>query len=393
MTPLEEIRSLFSELLGWKGEMLFPVDFALATVLSTFLPGDTQRCWGELCGPPASGKSTIISAIGAYRRAVEIQDVTENAFASAFRDEKDPKRDNSLICRLEQTYENKEEGIPKGPKFMCIHEMSPIYCMRRERGSGFMASLRSAFDGHYGRVAGNIGMQQYKTAGFGLLLGGTEVGDDIRRENQLLGERTMLCRTGDRVFSWDKHRERTRNAGLADPVADQAIKNRLRAVLRSSFDKIIPKLMDGKVKVERTAELSERYSDLAHILAVARTVPRGPGRFQSKPEEGARVVKQLHTWGSAHAVLDDRTRWTERDYQMMRRIAQDTLMPELLRVLQVNEIARRAKLDRGVAMQQLSQWELFDLTRRGNSNSSFGLTQKAADELYTTDFLSQGDLQ
>ena len=83
-------------------------------------------------------------------------------------------------------------------------------------------------------------------------------------------------------------------------------------------------------------------------------------------------------------------------------------MPELLRVLQVlfrndpekaqepmplNEIARRAKLDRGVAMQQLSQWELFDLTRRGNSNSSFGLTQKAADELYTTDFLSQGDLQ
>ncbi len=374
-SPLEMLRDLFRELMTWEGEELMPVDFVMASYLTAFLPGAVEKAWGDLCGPPAIGKTEILRALDdGQRRTVMVDTLTENAFASAMRDPDDPARDFSLLFQLSSGRE------PKGPKVLVIKEFSTFLNMRREKVDKIFADLRSAYDGSYTTATGNEGLNTRDDLQFGLITACTEKLDDFRRTNQTLGERTLVCRMGRGTASY------AARAAVADHVVKgcrmkkAALRARIKIAVRKGIDNAVRKIKATGGKVAQSDVLLHKVARVAALATSIRSRPLSKKSYTNLAEGAARFTGQLTSWGDCRVLFDGRNTWTNEDYALVRRIAQDTMPPEFLRAIYtmyqangsmtIEEIRRGAMAD-GDFYRQLKQWEIIGI-----------LHQQASDEYY-----------
>ncbi|KKN58745.1 hypothetical protein LCGC14_0549240 [marine sediment metagenome] len=394
-SPLLTLRKLFAELMGWQGEELMPVDFVMASYLTGFLPGSVEKSWGDLCGPPAIGKTEILRALeDGQRRTVMVDTLTENAFSSAMRDKDEPDKDFSLLYQLSDKRE------PRGPKVLVIKEMSTLLNMRREKADKIFADLRAAYDGSYTTAAGNIGLDTKTDLNFGMLTACTEKLDEFRRTNQTLGERTVVCRIGRQA------REYTARQKIADHVIKgcrirkAALRARIKIATRKAIDSAITLIKATGGKVGQGESFISMVGRLATVATSVRTVPLSKHSYANLAEGPGRLIGQLIAWGDCRVLFDGRKAWMEEDYRMVRRIAQDTMPPDNLRAILClwrgsptnavkpllgEEIRQKANLDQ-VFFRQLRQWTIIGILRPFEEGV-YGLNPAFADDIGRTEFM------
>lgn len=388
VTPVEAVRQGFTELLGWTGDDLYPVDFAIASYLSTFLPGRTEKPWGALVGGPGSGKSQILRMFGKHTRTITMSHFTENAFTSSYQDPNNPTADFSLLRALSP------QSTPLGKKVLIIHELSTVLQGRPEKANKLLADLRAAFDGTYGIASGNSGQRTYDT-GFGLLVASTEVLDEFLRQNQTLGERTVICRTGRNLIDYEVRREVARSAFNTNRLRKEEIEGRLEAAVSSLIDTAINLPQDVEVKVPN--DIAERAALLTNLVTSIRTCPL-KNSYVSTPEAPTRLPQQIRLWGDARALADARTEWNMEDFRLARRISMDTMPPDHLRLfkqlwrgdpklaltpLTAMEISHYAKVDYEFAKRQLHQWTILDFVVQSEGEKYALSPRVAADAAYS----------
>lgn len=367
MSPLDQARDGFTRLLGWTGEDLYPVDFCLASYLSTFLPGQKEKPWGALVGGPGTGKSQVLHMFDLHARTVSVQHFTENSFTSAYQDPNNPNMDFSLLARLSP------QSTPLGRKVLIIHEMSTVLQGRPERANKLMSDLRAAFEdtGGYTVSSGMQGLRTYDT-GFGLLIASTEVMDDYLKTNQTLGERTIICRTGRSLIPFCKRREVARSAFLVDRTKKAKTIEEIQNFVKDLIDESIERAKTADIGVPEN--LVEKGSLLTNLVTSIRTCPL-KNSYVSTPEGPARLSQQVRLWGDTRALIDGRDTWNLEDYKLVRRLSIDTMPPDHWRLFNAmwrgspeaaikaapaSELAYRAKVEPEFAKRQLRQWTILD---------------------------------
>ena len=376
-SPLETLRGLFQEMMAWEGEELMPVDFVMASYLTAFLPGAVEKAWGDLCGPPAIGKTEILRALDdGQRRTIMVDTLTENAFASAMRDPDDPEKDFSLLFQLSTGRE------PRGPKVLVIKEFSTFLNMRKEKVDKIFADLRAAYDGSYATAAGNVGLETRTDLQFGLITACTEKLDDFRRTNQTLGERTLVCRIGRETASY------AARAAVADHVVKgcrikkASLRARIKIATRKGIDDAIKQIKTTGGKVAQSDMFLSKVARVAALATSIRSSPLSKKSYTTLAEGAARFAGQLTSWGDCRVLFDQRSSWTAEDYALIRRIAQDTMPPEFLRGIHtlyqhgegksmtIEEIRKGAMAD-GDFYRQLKQWEIIGILHQQASNDYY----------------------
>ena len=163
-------------------------------------------------------------------------------------------------------------------------------------------------------------MVSYK-AKFGIIAGVTPIIDKYYGIEQQLGERFL------------KVRIRNYNS---DHIIYKAFSNigkekKMREDLHSSMSSLLLKTPPISIeKIEYEGEIQHQLVSLAGLLATLRS---GVSRnafdktidFIPEVEIGTRIVKQLSKLGLGLAYLNGRTKVNEKDYQIVKRIALDTL--------------------------------------------------------------------
>lgn len=394
-SPLETLRSLFSELMAWEGEELMPVDFVMASYLTAFLPGAVEKAWGDLCGPPAIGKTEILRALeDGQRRTIMVDTLTENAFASAMRDPDQPDKDFSLLYQLSNARE------PRGPKVLVIKEFSTLLNMRSDKVNKIFADLRSAYDGSYATAAGNIGLETRTDLSFGLLTACTEKLDEFRRTNQTLGERTLVCRMGRQTRSYASRAAVADHVVQGNRIQKAALRARIKIATRKAIDAAVASIKTRRGKVAQGDETIRRVGRLSAVTTSARSLPLSPKAYANLAEGAGRIAGQLTAWGDCRVLFDARTSWGDDDYNMVRRIAQDTIPPENLRALSVmwrgnpeaahssmttSEICAKAMCDVDFH-RQLRQWEIIGILH-SYGTGEYGMNPEFAHDIEYTGFM------
>lgn len=369
-TPLGILREHFQELMGWEGEELMPVDFVMASYLTAFLPGAVEKSWGDLCGPPACGKTEILRALeDGQQRTIMLDTLTTNAFSSAMRDPDDPTKDFSLLYQLSNG------RMPKGPKVLVIKEFSTFLNMPRDKVNQVFADLRAAYDGTYTVAAGNIGLETKTDLNFGMLTACTEKLDEFRRTNQTLGERTVVCRIGRSTSSYEARAKVADHVIKGDRLQKAILRARIKVSTKKALDEAIRTIRETKGKVSQSEDFLQQLGRLCAVATSVRTAPLSKTSYANLAEGPGRLIGQLTAWGDCRVLFDARASWTTDDYRMVRRVAQDTMPPESLRALSSiwrggrdnavrpitgEEIRQAATLDIGFH-RQLQQWVIIGI--------------------------------
>jgi hypothetical protein len=394
-SPLQQLRELFHELMKWEGEELMPVDFVMASYLSGFLPGSVEKAWGDLCGPPAIGKTEILKALeDGGKRTIMIDHLTENSFSSAMRDPDQPDMDFSLLYQLS----NKRE--PKGPKVLVIKEFSTIMNMAKDKANKIFSDLRSAYDNSHNTAAGNVGVIVRDDLHFGLLTACTEKLDEHRKHNQTLGERTLVCRIGLETRSYAARQEIADHVVEGDRLKKAALQAKIKITTRRAIDAAIAHVRKVNGRVRGGNEFSHRVGRLAAIATSIRTSPLSDRSYANLSESPARFSGQLISWGDARVLFDLRQSWIEEDYSLVRRVAQDTMPPESIRALSALwrgseeasikpltsvEVIRAAMVDPSFS-RQLQQWAIIGILLEYEAGV-YGLNPEFAKDVSYTSFL------
>lgn len=394
-SPLQELRGLFHELMGWEGEQLMPVDFVMASYLSGFLPGSVEKAWGDLCGPPSIGKTEILKALNdGNKRTVMIDTLTENSFSSAMKDPDNPDMDFSLLYQLSNGRE------PRGPKVLVIKEFSTFLSMPKEKANQVFSQLRSAYDNTFNTAAGNVGMIIREDLNFGLLTACTEKLDEFRRHNQTLGERTLVCRIGRQTRDYSARQEIADHVVVADNLKKATLQAKIRMATRKAIDAAVAHVRKVNGRITGGNKFSHRVGRLAAIATSVRTGPLSDRAYANLSESPARFSRQLVAWGNSRVLFDLRKSWNEEDYQLVRRVAQDTMPSENMRALLAlwrgskeaslkplagNEIRKTALVDPSFS-RQLRQWAIIGILFEYDEGV-FGLNPDFAEDVSYTGFM------
>jgi len=378
LSRLSEIRDRFSDWYGWEGDKLAPVDFVMAAWHSTFLTGDRERTFGYLCGAGSGGKTSILETVRdsdpikgePEGRTVWVTDMTENAFASGFRPEGEPDKDPSLLARLDCRRK------PEGNKVLVVQDMGNILGLSRDRRSRFFNQMRSAYDrAPYDNATGSVGRVSYNL-NFGFLGAATETLDDVLKYDQPLGQRAVICRMNPDGTDFEYDRNIAARVIESDPYKKDrtliAIRELVQSHLKTAREEV--EAVD-EYRIVRPKKYVSSLSAIHTLACRIRTVPISANTMTHDAEKPPRIAGQLTTWGDARASFDGRLEWNDEDFAMMRRIAQDTMNPEFLKVLRAlwgkgPEDAAKAKSVRAIQYgcsveqsleRQFRQWALCGL--------------------------------
>lgn len=389
LSPLQKVKNLYTEVFGWTGEDLIPIDFCFAAYMTPFLKGAIEKAWGDLCGPASVGKTEILRCFEDDQvRTIALDNLTPNAFASAYRDEDNPEEDKSLCYLLSR------DRDPIGAKVLILRDMSSFYNMSKERTSKLFSDLRTAFEGSYTNMAGNIGIDFKKNLQFGLLTSGTESADEFRRRDQSLGSRTFVCRMGAHLADYDARRALAQKTIGNDPIRLALMRTKIKAAAQKAINDAILRIKLGSGKVLRPEGMERKVALLAAIATSIRTVPTSGTAYARFAEGPSRMTKQFESWLNARTIVDARESWNDDDFCLVRRIAQDTMPPDHLRAIRilwrgsyeesVKPLSADYIRDKGDLSadfwRQLTQWKIIKIIREHDDNA-YSLTPQFAKDI------------
>lgn len=286
------------------------IDFCLAVYKSNELPSDPL--WGMLIDASGSGKTELLRAFRDLGESYFLSNLTEKSLVSGYRDPKRPGEDNSLLPQLNE-------------KVLIVKDLAPVLCMRRESRNAIFADLRDAYDGFTDQGRGNLGKLSYESR-FTVLAAATLAVERYDSVDQELGERFVKIRArGDADKS--KVRKAIENIGSDDSM-------------RPEIGSAVSSFLDSLPEIDSTRVpdgLKDALIDIADFTAKARShVARnrnGEVQYPPRPEVGTRIGRELAKLLIALAAVHKKDQPEEAEMKIVRRVAEDCLPPNRLRVV------------------------------------------------------------
>jgi len=285
--------------------LLLPDDSAvlylLALVVANRLPGDPV--WGFIVAPSGGAKTELLNALNDVPEIYPISDLTPQTFISGYM--KDPKA--SLLMKL-------DDG-----KILTLKDFTTVLQLNRDSRQQILSQLREIADGAYAKEFGT-GQRIAWQGKLGFIAGVTPVIDHHKSVYAVLGERFLQIRP--------TLPSRKALAGAARKATGK--EKLMRKELREAMARCI-----ASVNFERIPEWPDEFTEaldcLATLCAIARSGVVRDGSYSKdlllipEPEVPTRLIKQLMKLGQALAMLQGREKVKAEDYDIVRKVATDTI--------------------------------------------------------------------
>ena len=303
------------------------IELAIATIISLPLSqqDETALVWLLIVGPPSSDKTSSVLLLKTSPAIYYVDSVTENFLASGYRDQKGRRAPN-LLRELDG-------------KCFVIKELSTVFSMRSEKVRAFLGDLQAIFDREYHKLTGTIG-RVGGGAAFSVLACVTP--------SALVEHHGYMAKIGSRFLMYQVPQltEEERQTGLEILWEESETRKQKLVELRKLVAAHVKDLLDSPPTLEpETPKQREIINRLAELMAHGRTVLRsqqlvdpdtGEKKYELEMvqrEEPFRVHQQLRTLARALARVHVRSRITDHELELVRRVALGSLAADRARVL------------------------------------------------------------
>jgi hypothetical protein len=309
-TTLREVKEKASAFLHLNKNDGNMIDIAAACKVANQF--DADPLWLFLNGPPSHAKTEVLDSMKGYGGVETISSITKNTFISGKnkKDEEGKIKSCSLLFQLNN-------------KLIVIKDFTTILSLHANDRTEIYSQLREIYDGSYKKAfgTGNVVSWEGKV---GILAAVTPAIDRQISVNALLGERFLHYRVfGDNRIAAAKCALKN-TTGTGGPRL--AFKEIMTEFLMR-FDSL------KEIDVEINSNIEDKLATLACFCASARaSVLRNridrTLETMPEPEGPARLAKQLKLLATALAVVREQQNVDETIYQMVAKVARDT-MPRL----------------------------------------------------------------
>lgn len=302
------------------------LELALATATSLPLHGTEHPApvWLLIAGAPSSGKTEAVLLLKEAQTVKYLDAMTENSFVSGY---VDPKGGTGP----------KQQLLPElDGKCLVIKDLTTVFSMREDRVKKILGDFQSIYDGEYAKATGTLGLQSYRST-FAMMACITPLA--LRKHHNymsMVGGRFLVIRL---LPLSDEERE----AGF-DRAWDETARRQDLPKLRTLLLEHVSKLLTEPVSLEsESGEQRERLNRLALLLARGRGViltervqdlneDTGQERHSYEIadvqiEEPYRALEQLRTLGRALARIHGRTKMTDHEIELLRRVVLSSVTP------------------------------------------------------------------
>ncbi|HEX5130912.1 MAG TPA: hypothetical protein VFX92_00345 [Candidatus Krumholzibacteria bacterium] len=285
------------------------IDVVLATVVAHGFGGDPL--WLMLVAPSGSGKTEFLRALSG-ERIYHLSNLTPQALVSGL---KQRKGDPSVLPEI-------------NGKVMVVKDLTTLLSENAKDRTKIFGQLRDLYDGFTSKAFGSGAGKRSYACHIGFVAGVTPAVERYQAMDQALGERFLNYRM--EPPDPDRHVEKAmENAGCQREMRhelERAVHEFLHHDWPTSADSVsLPKAVQAKIM------------DLAVATAQLRTqVPKtraGVISFVPEPEVGTRLAIQLTNLGRALAIVRGTSVVGESEYEVLRKVARDSLPSVRLRLL------------------------------------------------------------
>ncbi len=295
----------------------------IATALSQKLPG--IPCWVFLIGPPSTGKSVFITALGDEPNDFSYP-MTE--FTAA-----------SLIT-------GHNEGEDLMTKFdgmiVPVTDLTSILTSGEDERAKIFSKLRVMFDGKYQKAFGGEVAEKRLKVHCTILAGVT---------NEIERYRIVMAALGDRYFGVRVRIDTKEASKKAQWVSDNEKEGEMTTELKLYTLSFIKQVWDSGImeKVTISDKLKLDIRIISEFLGVMRTPVsldfQGRTNYTPEAEGPMRLTKQFSKLAKSLAALDGREEVNEDDINILKRVAIDSL-PEL-RAKVISSLIGEIEFDEG----------------------------------------------
>lgn len=362
---------------------MWAVDFVSCVALSVALGGESEPVWGYLVGPAGEGKTELLMGLEGWEsRTFFVSDLTPNAMMSA-----------NPIVGEEASLLPKLDG-----RVLVFKDFTTLLTKAEQERKAILGQLREIFDGQYARQTG-LGRLSWRGR-IGFLAGVTPAIETILRDNQVLGERSLMFRMGIHIAPRVErmaHLKHVLSCAGRKKELKASIKDFMGAAIEGGYQAI--RQMEG-IRPTRTEEMECRLIQLAALMVDLRSQTLADGTAV-RTESANRVVQQLMNLGDTRCKLDGRTEWTKGDFTLVRRVAEDTL--PLVRRWAVQALIQRGvgkwvkkiawtnatQSEEKYAKRCLAQWKMLGIVecRDEGRNTELRLSDEVSQDFIDTGFL------
>ncbi len=287
------------------------IDLVLGVVAGNHF--DSDPCWLHLISPPSGGKTELLNSVFECDETYFLSDFTANALISGYKDP--PRKSEDDEASDDEPHDYSLLPMLDG-KVVVTKDFSLIHDKPSETRAQILAILRDVYDGYASRALGNSAVKGFH-ARFNYLTGMTP---DIEKSWTLntLGERFLMYRL--QIADRREHARRSlRNANRTSAIRE-SLQEKVKAFIDSVPKNVVPAL---------DRDMENRVLDLADLLATCRTYVHRDRNDEMLwlplPELASRVAKQLLRVGQSVALVRGQSRITDAEFELMRRIALDSL--------------------------------------------------------------------
>jgi hypothetical protein len=297
------------------------LELALGTALS--LPvsqrDETALVWLLIVGPPADGKTFAVLLLKNAAGVYYLDTVTENFLASGYRDDKTGKPAPNLFKELDE-------------KCIIIKELGTVFGLRADKVKKFLGDLQAIYDREYHKATGTVGTIHGKAAFTMVACVTPATLHDHHEYMARIGPRFLTYRPPQLTEAeedeglgmlWDEKQADKRKKLIADLRTLTA--EHLQECLRRSL-KLEPETRSQQQSINRISQLVTCGRTLFHRQPVF--LEEGKPRYEreiSQQERPFRVQQQLRNLAQGLALAHQRTRVTEHELELVRRVAISSL--------------------------------------------------------------------
>lgn len=296
------------------------IDLVLGVVAGNHF--DSDPIWMHLISPPSGGKTELLYSIFDCEDTYFLSDFTAAALISGYKDppqDTPPAEKSDSAPSADATTDDSDDDYSLLPhldgKVVVTKDFSLIHDKPSETRAQILSILRDVYDGYASRALGNSVPKGFH-ARFNYLTGMTP---DIEKSWSLntLGERFLMYR-----ISIDDRREHARRS-LRNANKSQGIRTELQRAVKEFIGRV------PDFTPEFDAAMENRILDLADLLSTCRTYVHRERNDAlvclPRAELASRVAKQLLRVGQSVALVRGKPSITEHEFEIMKRIALDSL--------------------------------------------------------------------
>lgn len=305
------------------------IELAMATVTSLDIcqKDDSPFVWLIVVGPPGSDKTQSVLSLRACENTQFLDALTVNCFASGYVNDKTGSTAKSLLPELDG-------------KCLIIKDLTTLFSQRSENVQKILGDLQSIYDGAYSKATGTIGILSYESQFTILACITPQALSKHQQYMSAIGGRFMFYQIPELT-------EGQMEKGFDIVWNSEHRKAHVKALKDLVVEHVLDVCTASHKFARETPEQQETISRLASFMAAGRSVltytkPGGPEegsggggreRLNKQTEQPWRGTYQLRNLARALARIHGRTRITNHEIDMLRRVVLSSIHEKWGRVL------------------------------------------------------------